>query len=75
MGLAVDGSHLWSQQWGTAGREAGGGPVVVDDAGHAIVGGMFKDTVVLDGVFDGATCTSTGDWDIFLGKLEPRTGR
>ncbi len=64
--LGPDGSHVWSDRFGDADRQAPFG-LAMDAAGNVVVTGYLKGTVD----FGGATLTSDGQEDIFAVKFAP----
>ena len=60
----ANGTHLWSQRFGSAGSDLGE-DVAVDSSGSVFVTGAFPDTVD----FGGGDLTSAGSFDIFVVQL------
>lgn len=61
-----DGNHLWSEGYGDLNEQAGT-DIAVDNAGNLVFAGGFLGAVD----FGGGPLVNTGDWDTYLGTLDP----
>jgi len=61
-----DGNHVWSQNYGDASNQSGGG-IAIDGSGNLTVSGRAAGSID----FGGGPLTSAGGYDIFLAKLDP----
>ncbi len=64
--FSASGVHLWSQQYGGAGR-AGGSALGIDSGGEVLFGGVFDDIIDLGG----APLSTGTDIDFFLARFGP----